>query len=67
MIRFEGDPPDEASPPPAAAEEGDGTDSLFERWLTRFPASQQRMRAAAAVEPEREPLGDDLADRWFRR
>ncbi len=45
------------------------SDSLLERWLARAPASRTRIPArAAAPQPalEREPLGDELADRWFK-
>jgi hypothetical protein len=64
MIRFEGEPPTEAPP---ISEEEECSDSLLERWLTRFPASQPRLRAVAAPERERrEPIGDDLADSWFK-
>jgi hypothetical protein len=63
MIRFEGEPPGEAPP---ISEEQESSDSLFERWLARFPASQPRLRAVVPPAPERpEPIGDDLADSWF--
>lgn len=63
MIRFEGEPPAEVPP---SSEEQESSDTLFERWLARFPASQPRVRAAMAPARERpEPIGDDLADSWF--
>jgi len=67
MTRFE---PETPAPRPAA-EEGEGTrDSLFERWLAHSTASQPRLRRSgvpAPAPPQSEaPLGDDLADAWFK-
>jgi hypothetical protein len=44
------------------------TDSLLERWLARTRStSQQRLRVAPAPSaPPQPPIGDDLADAWFR-
>jgi hypothetical protein len=64
MTRFETDL--SAQPPPTEQEES-VDDTLFRRWLTRAPTSHPRVRVAASPQPsEREPLGDELADRWFR-
>ena len=63
MTRVVEDP--SALRPPGETREEDVADSLFERWLARPGASRPRIRAA----PERPavpPLGDDLADAWFR-
>jgi hypothetical protein len=67
MPRFEQEP----SALPRATAEGDGEDSLFERWLARSKSSRARMRAVparppAAVAATAEPLGDELADAWFK-
>jgi hypothetical protein len=50
---------------PGKTREEDVADSLVERWLARPGASRPRMRAAPA-RPTAPPLGDDLADAWFR-
>jgi len=52
---------------PRPAEEPEH-DSLFERWLARFPRSHQRLRAAPAPSsaPSQPPIGDEIADAWFR-
>jgi hypothetical protein len=68
MTRFEQDPC--ALQPAAAVEarEEESTDSLFERWLARSNASRPRMKAAPATAPPPTlpPLGDALADAWFK-
>ena len=63
--------PSEVQDPPLA--EGDrpsriSVDPLLQRWLqgparSRPPSSWPRQKAA---EPPREPLGDEMADGWFR-
>ncbi|MGD0524147.1 MAG: hypothetical protein ABSE49_03320 [Polyangiaceae bacterium] len=66
MTRFG---PENDTPLAAEVEEEDTRDSLFERWLTRSPVSQPRLRRSgvpAPAAPTDESLGDDLADRWFR-
>lgn len=60
MTRFE---PETPAPQPAAEEE-ESRDSLFERWLAHSTASQSRLRHSGAPAPA--PLGDDLADAWFK-
>jgi hypothetical protein len=61
--------PENPVPAPAVTEE-ESRDSLFERWLARAdrPAlSQPRLRVGAAAPPEPvAPLGDELADAWFK-
>jgi hypothetical protein len=50
-------------------EEPEPRDSLFDRWLARSPSSQPRLRAARLAlrsAPPPEPIGDGLADAWFR-
>jgi|HubBroStandDraft_1064217.scaffolds.fasta_scaffold1443531_1 hypothetical protein len=50
-------------------EQAEPRDSLFERWLARSPSSQPRLRAAKLglrSAPPPEPIGDGLADAWFR-
>lgn len=68
MTRFE---PETPAPPTAEVEEEDTRDSLFERWLAHSAASQPRLRRSgvpAPAPPATEvPLGDDLADAWFKR
>jgi hypothetical protein len=61
MTRFGQDP---SALPPAVEEEEAALDSLFERWLARSNRSQPRMRTSAP--PTIPPLGDDLADSWFK-
>jgi hypothetical protein len=63
MTRVVEDP--SALRPPGETQEEDVADSLFERWLARPGASRRRMRAAPAL-PTAPPLGDDLADAWFK-
>jgi hypothetical protein len=60
MTRFE--PKPSASRPAAEAEES--TDSLLERWLAHSKASRPRLRHSGVPAPA--PLGDDLADAWFK-
>lgn len=66
MTRFE---PETPAPRPAAEEE-ESRDSLFERWLAHATASQSRLRhfgvPAPAPRASDVPLGDDLADAWFK-
>ena len=64
-------PEQDTCAPPAVtiAEEPEPRDSLFERWLAHCPCSQPRVRAAklglrSTLPPE--PIGDRLADSWFR-
>ncbi len=66
MTRFG---PQIPAPLPAEVEEEDTRDSLFERWLAHSAASQPRMRRSGVPAPapfDEAPLGDDLADRWFK-
>jgi hypothetical protein len=66
MTRFG---PETPAPPPAEVEAEDTRDSLFERWLAHSTASQPRLRRSrvpAPSAPENPPLGDELADRWFK-
>ncbi|HEY3817017.1 MAG TPA: hypothetical protein VGL81_07600 [Polyangiaceae bacterium] len=66
MTRFE---PETPAPRPAAEVEEDACDSLFERWLAHSSTSRARLRSgvpAPAPAPREEPLGDDLADSWFK-
>jgi hypothetical protein len=68
----------EQSAPSPAEEEAKTEDSLFERWLARTSTSHPRIRAARAAptpqdttvapkpEPAVSPIGDDLADAWFK-
>jgi hypothetical protein len=60
---------DTCAPPTVAVAEEPERDSLFERWLARSPASRQRLRIAPArlqSTPPPEPIGDGLADSWFK-
>ncbi len=42
-------------------------DELFKEWLARPPARSPSSRPAASARDEpRDPLGDAVADRWFR-
>ena len=50
---------------PGETHEEDVADTLFERWIARPGASRPRLRAAPP-RPTLPPLGDDLADRWFK-
>jgi hypothetical protein len=53
---------------PLVAEEPEPQDLLLERWLARSSASHARVRAAAALPRSSppEPIGDGLADAWFK-
>ena len=66
MPRFD---PDAPAPRPAAEEE-ETRDSLFERWIAHSTASQPRLRRSGVPTPapraDDPPLGDDLADAWFK-
>lgn len=68
MTRFEQDAC--APPPTVEAREEESADSLFERWLARSNASRPRLKAAPArapgPAPTLPPLGDALADAWFK-
>jgi hypothetical protein len=62
--------PEKDTPLAAEVEEEDARDSLFERWLARSPVSQPRLRRSGVPAPApaaSESLGDELADRWFKR
>lgn len=61
MTRFEQDP---SALPPAVEEGDEAQDSLFERWLAQSNTYQRRLRTSAP--PTIPPLGDDLADSWFK-
>jgi hypothetical protein len=61
MTRFEQDP---SILPPTVEEEEEPQDTLLERWLARSNTSRPRLRASAP--PTIPPLGDDLADSWFK-
>ena len=41
-------------------------DSLFERWLARSADARRRPRAARASSSPPPPIGDRLADSWFK-
>jgi hypothetical protein len=66
MTRFAPETP----APRLAAEEEESRDSLFVRWLARSTASQPRLRRSGvptpSSQPSEAPLGDDLADAWFK-
>lgn len=63
MTRFE----KESSTLPPAVADGDAEDSLLERWLARSTGSRARVRAAPRQPPPTiPPLGDELADAWFK-
>jgi hypothetical protein len=66
MTRFG---PEKDAPLAAEVEEEDTRDSLFERWLTRSPVSQPRLRHSGVptpATPTTDSLGDELADGWFK-
>jgi hypothetical protein len=71
MTRFQPDTPAPLPPAEATHAEEESRDSLFERWLTRSRpsnASQHRLRSGVPAAPSQPapPLGDELADAWFR-
>jgi hypothetical protein len=58
----------EARPDGEVCESIDGGDDLLDRWCSRAPRARASSSRPPRAEPKesREPIGDSVADAWFR-